>query len=71
MTMTSEIIGRTATVCMRIPNASEPGEIDVTVTGMHQRLLAHAQHPVEVGTTVVVTAIFGAGSVSVTLKEAS
>lgn len=68
--MASEIIGRTATVCRRIPSASEPGEIDVTVAGMHQRLLAHAQHPVEIGTTVVVTAVFGPGSVSVTLKEA-
>ena len=67
----SEIIGRTATVRLRIANASEPGEIDVTVDGMHQRYLAHAQHALEQGTTVVITAVLGPRSVSVTEKEAT
>jgi hypothetical protein len=37
---------------------------------MHQRYLAHAQHPVDVGATVVVTAVLGPQSVSVAEKEA-
>jgi hypothetical protein len=63
--MTTDLVGLTGRVSVRIPGGARPGEATVQHMGMTHKLIAYAEREVPLGSEVWVVAMRGANAVDV------